>query len=712
MPGIQDWRMTPLVNISQKFDEDIKSRDQALHLNGNDGIAMQQQSLSGSENQWKQNVSEFFAEKLKLTSNDEWRKEIPSINITPNHLLIDGQLVRFEGMIQDMFDPEYFMSEYKIRDLSTGKVRLASGRYRDFADVGPREEILHDDAVRDERQTFYCVSVPGEAPWVQDVRKNQFPEFVTNATQNIPSTSNPGRATKRGLEEAQTESSEQMDVSDTHEGSNLTEAMKDEPTAKKRASVSEEYSEIDNKEGTGLNNSQKAFSAGSPKSLNLPIPNSKGQAVIVKLYDVAEETFSVNDVVEFVGIISLDPSLAQIPLEGSDDMFAEFQQQENAVRNPPASLVPRIHVLHYNKITHSNPLLPAEKIRFEKHISNNLTTIQNDAKNCRKELHAMLEKVLLGDSLAADYLICHLISRIYHRRDVLCLGKFSLNVFNIPTSSNYAKRLSTLLQLLVTKSHYLPLTVANLNGMNFVPKKDYHANRLVSGLLQLSSNTHLLLDETVMENGQLTSEGLKNLTAIGHLISWQKVEYNFNYHQIEFISDVPALVLSDGRSMLPNDSQIMLKPADVPGPTVIDESFNTIGSMMNAELLNKMRTYLTVVQYLTYQLNDDIQKAVQEDFVQERRMRNSAANNGVQRENGQGDNSGGNANRERVGMSTDDLHAHLVLARLLGLSRGETTLSKEIWEETKQMERLRKERASHLPPQRNGFQPGPAGLHV
>ena len=101
MPGIQDWRMTPLVNISQKFDEDIKSRDQALHLNGDDGIAMQQQrSLSDSENQWKQNVSEFFAEKLKFTSNEEWRKEIPSLNITPNHLLIDGQLVRFEGMIQ------------------------------------------------------------------------------------------------------------------------------------------------------------------------------------------------------------------------------------------------------------------------------------------------------------------------------------------------------------------------------------------------------------------------------------------------------------------------------------------------------------------------------------------------------------------------------------------------------------------------------------
>ena len=122
---------------------------------------------------------------------------------------------------------------------------------------------------------------------------------------------------------------------------------------------------------------------------------------------------------------------------------------------------------------------------------------------CRQELHSMLTKVLLGDSLAADYLICNLISRIYHRRDVLCLGKFSLNLFNVPTHSNYTKRLSTILQLFLTKSHYLALTVSNLNGKPFVPKKDYDANRLVSGLLQLSANTHLIVDETAMENGQV-----------------------------------------------------------------------------------------------------------------------------------------------------------------------------------------------------------------
>ena len=228
-----------------------------------------------------------------------------------------------------------------------------------------------------------------------------------------------------------------------------------------------------------------------------------GQAVIVKLYDVPEETFSVNDIVEFVGIVSLDPSLAQLPIEGADEIFAQFQQQEHAVRNPPASLIPRLHVLHYSKSVHSNPLLPAGKINFENYLSSNMTSIQQEAKICRQELHSMLTKALLGDSLAADYIICNLISRIYHRRDVLCLGKFSLNLFNVPTHSNYTKRLATILQLFLTKSHYLPLTVSNLNGKAFVPKKDYDANRLVSGLLQLSANTHLIIDETAMENGQV-----------------------------------------------------------------------------------------------------------------------------------------------------------------------------------------------------------------
>ena len=97
MPGIQDWRMTPLVNVSQMFDEQIKSRDQHLENRNNEGRIDQEHSARDNGNQWKKKVSEFFSEKLNLSSQGgEWRKKIPSLNLTANHILVDGQLVRFQ----------------------------------------------------------------------------------------------------------------------------------------------------------------------------------------------------------------------------------------------------------------------------------------------------------------------------------------------------------------------------------------------------------------------------------------------------------------------------------------------------------------------------------------------------------------------------------------------------------------------------------------
>ena len=183
-------------------------------------------------------------------------------------------------------------------------------------------------------------------------------------------------------------------------------------------------------------------------------------------------------------------------------------------------------------------------------------TFLSEMRASREILKKMLTTVLLGDAVAAEYLICHLISKVYIRSaDMLTLGKFTLNLHGLPAAENYSKRLATLVQLLTCKSHFLPMTVDNFNKMTFVPKKDFHANRLVSGLLQLPRHTHLVLDETAMSDGRLSPDGLKNLTALGNLINWQKVEYDFVYNRIEFTTDVPCLVLSEGRSMLPHDAQ-------------------------------------------------------------------------------------------------------------------------------------------------------------
>ena len=629
MPSVEDWRTTPLQEINRLFKLEVKRREE----NPN------------QEHVWTEQIPKVFSDKLETLP--DFRKYIPSLNVTPNHELVDGQLVRFRCMIQDMFDPEFYFSEYKIKDLSTGSIRSACGRFRDFADLGPRDEVVSGTEVNAQRDMFYCISVPGETPWAQDGYKKNAPNTA------IASGSNPCLVKKRRLEDDEENCTSAANVESMDVTESVAPTNSGSPHGKKSKATTSDAS--------------KPETTSSLMSLNLPIPGAKGQAAIVKLYDVPEGSFALNDVVEFVGVVSLNPMLVHVPLEGND-VFTQFEQKEMASKNPPASLVPRLHALKYFKLQHNNPLLPLEVDLA------NRAAIKEEAAACRADLHGMLTKMLLGDTLAADYMICHLISRIYLRRDVLCLGKFSLNLFNVPMSNNYSKRLSTIIQLLMTKSHYLPGTIENLNKLAFVPRKDYHENRLVSGLLQLSNGTQLILDETQMENGQLTADGVKNVTAIGNLISWQKLEYNFNYHHIEFESDVPCLVISEGRSMFPNDAQVMHKPVAATTAEQIDQELAAVSAGLNAEFLDRIRRYLTVVRLMDYDLNEDVQKAVQEDFVNER--------------------------RERVAMTTDDLHAHLVLARLVGTSRGDFSLNRTVWEETKSMERMRRERVAHLPVQR------------
>lgn len=45
--------------------------------------------------------------------------------------------------------------------------------------------------------------------------------------------------------------------------------------------------------------------------------------------------------------------------------------------------------------------------------------------------------------------------------------------------------------------------------------------------------------------------GVHNVTALGKLITWQKVDYDFNYHQMEFPCNINVLITSEGRSLLP-----------------------------------------------------------------------------------------------------------------------------------------------------------------
>ncbi|POI26448.1 hypothetical protein CIB84_009803 [Bambusicola thoracicus] len=346
-----------------------------------------------------------------------------------------------------------------------------------------------------------------------------------------------------------------------------------------------------------------------------------------------------------------------------DPMECMDTAEEQRVHSPPSSLVPRIHVILAHKLQHLNPLLPA--CLNEEESKTFVSNFMSELSPVRAELLGFLTHALLGDSLAAEYLILHLISTVYARRDVLPLGKFTVNLSGCPRNSIFTEHIYRIIQQLVPASYRLQMTIENMNHSRFIPRKDYTANRLVSGILQLASNTSLVIDETQLEQGQLDTKGVHNVKALGNLITWQKVDYDFSYHQMEFPCNINVLITSEGRSLLPSDCQVQLQPQII--PPNMEEYMNSLLTAVLPSVLNKFRIYLSLLRLLDYSISDEVTKAVEEDFVEMRK-------------------------NDPESITADDLHRTLLVARFLSLSAGQTTLSRERWLRAKQLEALRKAR--------------------
>ena len=183
----------------------------------------------------------------------------------------------------------------------------------------------------------------------------------------------------------------------------------------------------------------------------------------------------------------------------------------------------------------------------------------------------------------------------------------------------------------------------------------------------------MILDETCMKDGQLTPDGIKNLTSLGTTIKSQSLDYDFGFHNLAFATDIPCLVISEGRSMLPNDVQVMLKPeTDITKESVDAVFANFSSKYLEKEMISRIRNYITLAKNITFDLTEETMNYVQEDFVRER-------------QSGQ------------LIKTTDDLHSLLVFGRLLSISRGEKALNPSVWNEAKLLEQQRKARIVHLP---------------
>lgn len=68
---------------------------------------------------------------LDAISKSNVRAKIPLVSNLENfNQLSDGQLVRFRGLVQNMYDPEIYLEQYQVKD-SENVVHTRNGKYRD-----------------------------------------------------------------------------------------------------------------------------------------------------------------------------------------------------------------------------------------------------------------------------------------------------------------------------------------------------------------------------------------------------------------------------------------------------------------------------------------------------------------------------------------------------------------------------------------------------
>ncbi|XP_034474192.1 mini-chromosome maintenance complex-binding protein [Drosophila innubila] len=570
-----------------------------------------------------------------LQDSARWHS-IPLLNHTPLHKLKDQSLVRFRGMVQDMMDPEIYLERYEIKS-ADGSTRLQQGKYRDCLRLAKDEQLDYnaESNVHGERRTLFVISLPGQNDWAKDHEK-LCGSHLDN--QQTPA----GSGIKRALEQ------EDMEVDKAEETTSSS-------------SLKRQCKEV---ESSGITTAKSTAVLGSDYLLNSPLPDRPSMACMIKVYEDFDK-YTLNSLMDFVGFLSVDPALdaSTLDVEAMKDVesLSELQAQ-----NPSPFLIPRLHAFGVKSLCHANPLLDLSLLQPTE------VPAQPSLETVHKDLRMLLKLCLFEDELAAEYLLSHLISTVYSRSEMQSIGKFALNICNLPKDclQEYTRRLYEVLELLLPASHYLPMTLDFMNTAAFAPKKDYETNKLVSGLLQLAPHTHLMLDETHMQQGKLEANGVHAIQHLAHLINNQQLKCDFQYYQIDYNVDIPVLVISEGRSMLPSDFVLPIN-ADVKAVEIYEESLKAALHYLQPQRLQQFRSYLTLARTSPFSVSEDLTEMIQQDFVDMRKA--------------------------NVKSNANDLHGLLVLSRLLGIARGKQALDKETWHLATEYESKRRQRLQSLP---------------
>ena len=379
-------------------------------------------------------------------------------------------------MVQNMYNPEWFVGEHTASNAETGERRQGTAQYRESLDLPPGFLADMEAAANtaQERVPLHCMSIPHESAWVNGAAPDAPEQQVE-------------RAGKRRAEDD--EMTDDAPASASMADSADTAGMQCDADESKRSRV--HSSDAPGASGAAGN------VAGRPPLVHGATPK---HAAIVKVYGNAaagDAACKVNETIEVVGILTLDPAAATFAEDSASAPASMDPKDAGAADSlldaaaPPTSVLPRIHAITLRRLSPAwNPALDALPASARAAHSAHAAAA---APAARARILARLAATpfLAGDALAAEYVLLNTMSRVLHRSDGAPIGVFPVAISTDALAAVPAGSLVAELQRLLPAVAHLPLSPKGLGAKSFVPKKDYDTETLHSAALQLAPSTQV-----------------------------------------------------------------------------------------------------------------------------------------------------------------------------------------------------------------------------
>ena len=102
-----------------------------------------------------------------------------------------------------------------------------------------------------------------------------------------------------------------------------------------------------------------------------------------------------------------------------------------------------------------------------------------------------------------------------------------------------------------------------------------------------------------------------NFNSLKDIVKWQKFNYDFNFHQQEFHTNMHVLMLSDTKSILPADCHLKLKPnVDRFDPVTYNSCISDLFNNKATKVMKNFRNYLSIISKLEYKISQSMHKVI------------------------------------------------------------------------------------------------------